>query len=322
MAPAHRTRMLDTPATRNNARSPSVRAVGLCALIGLALLLPACRQEPDPPATPSASTSSAGDTSGATAPAPQVALTDVSEGDTRYRVGITYPPGIGRHQGLAVALQAYAEKARADLDNALKQAASGKQADTAFYDLTLNYTLLADTPDLVVVAADGSSFLGGAHSVPLIERFVWLPKRNERLRAESLIPAKQGWEAVSDYTREQLHAELSQRVDADELDPVERARILREAGRMIDAGTEPEPAAFRSFEPVLASDGRGIAALRFVFPPYQVGPYTDASTSVEVPAALFLPQVAAAYRDLFTTEGAPLPLRQDPLREALGRSGG
>ena len=39
---------------------------------------------------------------------------------------------------------------------------------------------------------------------------------------------------------------------------------------------------------------------------------------------LLLPHVSPSYRALFSTDASPspLPLRQDPLREALGRAGG
>ena len=49
----------------------------------------------------------------------------------------------------------------------------------------------------------------------------------------------------------------------------------------------------------MAADGR-IQALRFVFPPYQVGPYSDGTQSVVVPAEVLLPHVADDYRRLFT----------------------
>ena len=45
--------------------------------------------------------------------------------------------------------------------------------------------------------------------------------------------------------------------------------------------------------------GGRIAALRFVFPPYQVGPYSDGTQTVDVPASVLLPHVAAGYRELF-----------------------
>ena len=67
---------------------------------------------------------------------------------------------------------------------------------------------------------------------------------------------------------------------------------------MIDEGTEPDIDNFDQFEPVVGADGK-LRALRFVFPPYQVGPYSDGTQTVEVPASVLLPHVAAEYRPLF-----------------------
>ena len=44
---------------------------------------------------------------------------------------------------------------------------------------------------------------------------------------------------------------------------------------------------------------RKLAGLRFVFAPYQVGPYSDGTQTVEVPADVLLPHIAPAYRSLF-----------------------
>ena len=73
---------------------------------------------------------------------------------------------------------------------------------------------------------------------------------------------------------------------------------FKNATDMIEQGTEPKPENFANFEPVLGPDGK-IAALRFVFPPYQVGPYSDGTQTVEVPAAVLLPHIAPAERGLF-----------------------
>ena len=54
------------------------------------------------------------------------------------------------------------------------------------------------------------------------------------------------------------------------------------------------------FEPLVPEllDGE-MPALRFVFPPYQVGSYADGTQTVEVPAEVLLPHVAPGYRGLF-----------------------
>jgi hypothetical protein len=268
------------------------RPMSLLLSTCLLLLLPgACRREsgtptaavpvPPPPAQPVAGTP---------------VLKDVVEHDPRYLVGISYPAVASEYPGLAAALKRYADAAHAEL----MQAVEGLGADkpTAPYDLSLSFNEIARTPRLLAIAADGSSYTGGAHGNPLVARFVWLLPQDKQLTISELIPDKQAWEDVSDYAREQLHAALSQRVDADDLPPAERADIVKNAGRMIDEGTGPEPGNFEQFEPVLAPDGK-IAALRFVFAPYQVGPYADGTQTVDIPADVLLPKVAPAYRNLF-----------------------
>jgi hypothetical protein len=266
---------------------PRLSLLSTCLLL---LLLGACRRESGTPSVAPA-------TPAAAPVAVSPVLKDLVEHDPRYLVGISYPPVANQYPGLAAALKRYADAAHAEL----MQAVEGLGADkpSAPYDLSLSFNEIAKTPRLVTIAADGSSYTGGAHGNPLVARFVWLLPQDRQLTASELIPDKQAWQDISDYIREQLHAALSQRVDADDLPPAERADIVKNAGRMIDDGTGPEPGNFEQFEPVLAPDGR-IAALRFVFAPYQVGPYADGTQTVDIPADVLLPKVAPAYRNLFS----------------------
>ena len=261
-----------------------------------ALMLAACKRDAPATAAPAATPPDA--PAVATAPAPP--LQDVVETTPRYVIGISYPKSAAKYPGLASALQVYAAAARKELMQAVE--GLGNDTPTAPYDLSLSFTELLDSPTMVAVAADGSSYTGGAHGAPLIARFVWLPQQQHMLTATDLITEPQGWQGVSDFVREQLHTALSQRIDADEVPPADRAGMLKNAGEMIDAGTEPKALSFAQFEPVVAADGR-LAALRFVFPPYQVGPYSDGTQTVEVPAEILLPHVVPAYRSLF--QGAP-----------------
>jgi len=268
---------------------PSRAPMLLCSL--LLLSTGACqRQGPAPAASPKPAAS----TAAATPPAPL--LQDVVERDPRYMIGISYPPIANRYPGLAAELKRYADAARAELMQAV--AGLAQEKPTAPYDLSLAFTPLVATPQLVAIAAEGSSYTGGAHGNPLVARFVWLPQSDRPLSALDLVPDRAAWTDIAGRVREQLHTALSQRVDADALSPAEREDVVRSAGRMIDAGTGPDPANFAQFEPVLAPDGR-IAALRFVFPPYQVGPYADGTQTVDVPADVLLPKIAPAYRHLF-----------------------
>lgn len=279
------------------------RVVPWACLLVLALALAGCRREAEVPGGPAAAGSSPDASEGtADAAAPLPALEDVMESDPRYLIGISYPPGMDRYPGLAAELKRYADAARAQLMEAVESldtSADGQGAGP--YDLALSFDILMATPAIVAVQAGGSLYTGGAHGIPLVARFVWLPQRNEMLRAEALLRDDDGWSAVSAHVRESLHTALSQRLDADRVDGVDRARLLAGGGRMIDEGTGPEAESFAQFEPVPGSNGR-LRALRFVFPPYQVGPYSDGIQTAEVPAAVLLPYMAPEYRELFTAD--------------------
>ena len=277
----------------------------LAAVLSAAVLLVACNKDQDVGPKPKTETEAP-----AVVPTAPVELKDVIENDGRYIIGISYPPDASKYPGLAQAMRGYTDNARAELLKAVTAGDPAKQNGP--YDLTINFTLLAETPEVVAVAGDGSSFTGGAHGTPLVVRFVWLPQQNVLLSSDNLFGDPRSWRAISDYTREQLHAALSQRVDADELPQDERADVMRSVGRMIDAGTEPVVASFAVFEPVLAPDSDKLMGLRFVFAPYQVGPYVDGVRTVEVPTAVLMPHLAPQYRGMFVVvKPMALPSAQD-----------
>ena len=273
--------------------SKSIRFCCVCVLCAAALMT-ACKKDRD--GAPQQRAQAEAPIATPAQPAP-VELKDVMENDARYIIGISYPPQAAQYPGLAQALRSYADNARAELLKAVAAVDPGKQNGP--FDLTLNFTLVAETAEIIAVAADGSSFTGGAHGTPLVARFVWLPKQSRLLASDSLFSDPRSWGIISDYTREQLHASLSQRVDDDELPPAERADIMRSVGKMIDAGTEPAAPSFAAFEPVLAPESDKLMGLRFVFPPYQVGPYADGVRMVEVPTEVLLQHLAPEYRSMF-----------------------
>lgn len=225
-----------------------------------------------------------------------VSLDDVIETTPLYIVGISYPEVASKYPQLGRALHAYAEGARAELMAAVN--GLGTRKPTAPYDLSLQFTGLVETPRIVAVAADGSTYTGGAHGNPLVQRFVWLPGEGRLLAIDALLPDPAGWTIISDYVREALMTDLVRQLDQDELEAGERAQALQTGARMIDAGTQPVAANFSRFEPVMNADG-AIRALRFVFPPYQVAPYSEGTRTVDVPASLLLPLVAPEYKALF-----------------------
>ncbi|PJK08104.1 hypothetical protein CO614_10720 [Lysobacteraceae bacterium NML120232] len=272
----------------------------IVSLLMLSVVLAGC-QMASPPAdkeTGVADTSEAADTEEA-ASALELPLKDVTERNAKYLIGITYPAAASQHRKLAQALFDYAEGARRDLEDAVKLAGDLVGSGGNTYDLSLNFIELMNSPAAVVVAVDGSLYTGGAHGMPLIARFTYLPQEDRMLTPQALIPEHSGWLAVSDYVRKQLATQVETRLEEDEVPLAERAEITRSASNMIEEGTMPQAENFAQFEPIPAADGKWLG-LRFVFPPYQVGPYSDGTQSVDVPAAVLRPHLAPQYRAMFT----------------------
>lgn len=267
-------------------RGSSAAAVLLLALAG-------CKQEEQgAPVAPAAEPVQA-----PVVAAPAAAdLRDVIENTPSYVIGISYPPAASKYPGLANALSDYAGHAKADL---LKSVAElGNDKPTAPYELSLAFDMLVETPAVVAVSADGSSYTGGAHGQPLVARFVWLPEQQQLLKADDLVADAKGWQAISDFTEDKLLEQATVRAQGEDMSPEEQQAQVRNLSKMIDEGTAADATNFGQFQPVMDAAGK-IAALRFVFPPYQVGPYSDGTQTVDVPAAVLLPHVAADYRGLF-----------------------
>ncbi|WP_312709687.1 DUF3298 domain-containing protein [Stenotrophomonas sp.] len=267
--------------------------------VALAVMLAAgCQRDTDtpPPAAPVADTAPAAPATGIVPADAPVELRDVIETSPQAVVGISYPPDLARYPRLAKALKAYADSARGELQQAVD--GLGNDTPTMPYELSLSFEKLLETPQLVVVGADGSRYTGGAHGEPLVARFVWLPEQQQMLTADQLVADAKGWKAVSVYVADQLRERVATRLSGDDLEPAQMQESLRNASRMIADGTDASVENFSQFQPITGTDGK-ITAVRFVFPPYQVGPYSDGTQSVDVPASVLLPYVGAAYAGLF-----------------------
>lgn len=255
-----------------------------------------CKRDETAPAASTTVPAGPGEAPATAEPAGPVQLKDVIETNDRYVIGISYPPTINKYPGLAKVLGDYSNAARAELMEAVE--AFGNDKPTSPYELSLSFEQVVETPQLVAVAADGSRYTGGAHGEPLIARFVWLPQQNRLLTAAQLVPQPQGWNAISDYVRLQLRTIAEARAASDDLEPADRIELMKNSTRMIDEGTRAKAENFSEFVPLLNAEGK-ISALRFVFPPYQVGPYADGTQTVDVPAEILRPHIAPEYANLF-----------------------
>lgn len=275
----------------------ALQASALALAVGL-VLVAGCRRDGDDTAAPTTSAPAASAPAADAAPAEPapVVLRDVIENTPQAVVGISYPADIARYPGLAKALSDYATAARGELQQAVD--GLGNDKPTMPYELSLSFEKVLETPQLVVVSADGSRYTGGAHGEPLVARFVWLPAQQQMLTADRLVADAKGWKAISDYVADQLRERVATRLSVDEMEPAQMQESLRSASRMIAEGTGPSAENFGQFQPLTGADGR-ISAVRFVFPPYQVGPYSDGTQSVDVPASVLLPHVNTEYAGLF-----------------------
>ncbi|KAF1015693.1 MAG: hypothetical protein GAK31_01168 [Stenotrophomonas maltophilia] len=262
------------------------------------VLLAGCQRETAAPATDGTVASDGAAAAPAELPAADapIELRDVIETNDREVVGISYPAGASRYPGLAKALQTYATEARSELQQALD--GLGNDKPPMPYELSLSFETVLETPQLVVISADGSRYTGGAHGEPLVARFVWLPERQQMLTADSLVADASGWKAISAYVAEQLRERLATRLSGEGMEPADMQETLRSAGRMIADGTGARTENFSQFQPLTDAQGH-ITAVRFVFPPYQAGPYSDGTQTADVPAAVLLPHVAKDYTGLF-----------------------
>lgn len=274
----------------------ALRTSALALAVGL-VLLAGCKRDADTavaPAEPATAALPANvETPAAEAP---LVLRDVIENSPQAVVGITYPPDIARYPGLAKALADYAAAARGELQQALD--GLGNDKPSMPYELSLSFEKVLETPQLVVVSADGSRYTGGAHGEPLVARFVWLPEQQQMLTADKLVADAKGWKVISDYIGDQLRERVATRFSSEDMDPGQMQESLRSASRMINDGTEPSIENFSQFQPLTGADGK-ISAVRFVFPPYQVGPYSDGTQTVDVPSSVLAPHVGSAYAGLF-----------------------
>src|SRR3546814_1300686 len=136
-----------------------IKRLSTCCLL---FALAACQREaPAPEAQAPESQTAPAAVPAPAAPAAPVELKDVIERDPNYVIGISYPPNINQYPGLAAELQRYADAARSELMQAVDGLAGEKPS--APYDLSLAFNMLAETPQVVTVAATGSSYTGGAH---------------------------------------------------------------------------------------------------------------------------------------------------------------
>jgi hypothetical protein len=91
------------------------------------------------------------------------------------------------------------------------------------------------------------------------------------------------WLVISDRVRAELYRRLEEQIG--ELPPEQQNDARAPSRAWIDEGTQAGPDWLGRFIPKLGADGR-VETLTFLFPPYQVGPYSDGTQAVDVPVTV------------------------------------
>jgi len=155
-----------------------------------------------------------------------------------------------------------------------------EEASDSWYLCHLTYTMTVQTPDVIAVLGTLYYYRDGAHGGYKYRTHIWLQQVQQQLTIQQLLDDNQGFLALRDYVRKQLSHQWGEPLD-------DRAR----------GGTSGMDD-FILFQPLMDDKGK-IAALRFVFPPYQVAAFAYGTLEVDVPVSILYPHVNAKYRDLF-----------------------
>lgn len=218
----------------------------------------------------------------------------------RYSYAIDYPSLDPQWQVLDRAIRRFAAVQKRDFLDASTAAVRANGVD---YALDLTFAVARRTADFISVTASGSSFVGGAHGIPIVASFN-LDLADDKLTGlpDLFADADAGLRAMSAECRRQLEGryEAKLRDAPGTLTPAQQASDVQSMRRWVEKGTQPDAANFGVFL-IDGLDARAIG-LTVIFPPFQVAPYVDGPQQVEVPANVFYDLLKPEYKDAFTID--------------------
>jgi hypothetical protein len=265
------------------------------------LALSACDRGPPAANAPTAQTQPVEQATPPPSPAEQAEPTirvEESSG-TGWVFRAEYPAALERHPALLAAIRERNTAALEELRSIAEQYAADPPpplppadvADAAAetgpaeleqppWETRMVWSLPVDGATLTTALLDGYTYTGGAHGIPLIEAIHTDPRSGTLLDPAELVADASGWSRISTLVRTRLREAVEARNAASS--EQERSDLLASASTWIDEGTVPDAEHLGLFVPIADNDGR-VTAIRWLFPPYQVGPYSDGMQEVEVP---------------------------------------
>lgn len=270
-------------------------------ILPLALALVACSQEPSTstPPTPAAELASSTPAQPESEQGLRAQLSSAEQGSVDdERLRITVADEIHAYPALAAVVLAAAGNHRREMTAYASEIAADPEAGewAQRWSLEVDYAAPVGNGGLRLVTGEGHAYTGGAHGLPIIERYTYLVDADRVLNLEDWFDDDQVWTALSEHSRRDL-SEQAEAVHATYGgDPEERGFWVE----MIEGGTEPSPGSFSIYEPIL-DDAGAVTGLRLIFPPYQVASYAEGTKYVEVPNQVFRrwlqPDLAALLAD-------------------------
>jgi hypothetical protein len=259
-----------------------------CIIVSACLLASACGRDQDQPTTAPAAPASAKPAAASTVSGQ---LTDSARSD-KYQVAIHYPSLPAAQAPLAQALRQFGDHAKRDFLTTFDDPAQLPDTSSYPWKMTLDFKVVARTPDFVSVVAKGDSYTGGAHGNPILASFTYAVGEDRIVTLEDLFTdMPSGMQALAAVARADLKARLGTAPDTG----------MGSDANWIDTGTAPNAANYQVFS-VHPGGGRA-DGLQLWFAPYQVASYADGVQTVTVPAAAFAAQLKPGYRAAFGLAG-------------------
>lgn len=158
------------------------------------------------------------------------------------------------------------------------------------YSYQQNWSAVADTPQVLVMEAQGYEFTGGAHGMPFTVSMIWDKAAGRRLAIKDVLDIGALEGLVGDAFCKEL----------------DRQRAEKRGGNAKLGGTIAEfdeCVAITDGEIMpISKNGKALDMLRVVIGPYAAGPYAEGSYEIELPVdAALIAAVKPAYRGWFGT---------------------
>lgn len=166
------------------------------------------------------------------------------------------------------------------------------------WDFRLDFRVQDSTESFVSILGSGYAFSGGAHGNHFY-RTLTLDRRSHRLlQLSDIITDSTALEPVSKYVRPKLIEQLLKQSDTAQGDPRAIANYKKRIRQWVREGTVPNLKNYRHFWLSKPVNGHP-TGFTFLFPPYQVAPYSAGEQQVFVPATVFGDGLRIRYRDWF-----------------------